>query len=489
MLSVEYFLLIGASLVLFSIAIAKLSDNLGIPTMVLFILVGMLAGSEGPGGIFFDNAELAQSIGTVALILILFAGGLETRWRDARPALRDASLLATLGVALTAVIVGLFVTYVLRVPILQGMLIGAIISSTDAAAVFSVLRSKKLRLKGHLQPLLELESGGNDPMAVFLVVGLIQMIMSPGSTPLGLASQFVYQMSMGGVVGFVLAKVMIIVFNRLRLAYEGIYPVLALAFVSLIYGATTILGGSGFLAVFIAGVVGGACDFVYKRSMLRFFDGMAWLSQITMFVTLGLLVFPSQIIPVAGVGVLISVVLIAFARPLSVFAVLALSGLGWKEKAFVSWIGLRGAVPIILATFPLLAGVTGGSLIFNLVFFIVVTSALLQGWSIPFAAKVLEVQGPAAGTSPPPIELTIPEKTDSELIDLIIPFNSAVHGKSIVDMGLPEDSLIILISDGDKFVVPGGSSVLHEGDTILVLSSNRSLEEVKAIISRQSPGT
>ena len=482
-MTIEYVLLVGSALILASVAIAKVSDNLGVPTLLLFLGIGMLAGSEGPGGIYFADAGLAQSIGIIALVFILFAGGLDTSWQRAKPVFPQATSLATLGVFLTATLVGLFASFVLHFSLLTGMLLGAVVSSTDAAAVFSVLRSKQTSLRGNLQPLLELESGSNDPMAVFLTIGLIQLILKTETSAVSIFLHFVFQMGFGAILGLSLGKGMVVIVNRLKFSSEGIYPVFGLAFATLIYGATAAIGGSGFLAVYVAGIVVGNSEFVHKKGLLRFFDGLAWLSQITMFLTLGLLVFPSHIVPVMGIGLLISGFLMLVARPLSVFLSLSFSGFRLKERAFVSWVGLRGAVPVILATFPLLAGLPDAEMIFNVVFFIVLTSALLQGWSIPTVARILNVDAPIRKQRKYPIEFAPLEGVDTELIDLIVPFRSAVAGRPIVELGMPADSLIVLISRDKDFLVPSGGTILQEGDTVLVLVNKGNLPAVRSIFS------
>ncbi len=484
-MSLEYILLVGSSLIIASIALARVSDNLGVPTLLLFLGIGMLAGSEGPGGLYFDDAGLAQSVGILALVIILFAGGLDTSWSEARPIFWQATSLATLGVLGTALAVGLFATVVLDLSLASGLLLGAVVSSTDAAAVFSVLRSKNVSLRGRLKPLLELESGSNDPMAVFLTIGLIQLLSDANATPASIAMLFVIQMGLGLVFGLAFGKAMVFALNHMKLAYEGLYAVFALASAALIYGATAMVGGSGFLAIYVAGLVAGNSEFVHKRSLLRFFDGLAWLGQIAMFLTLGLLVYPSHIVPIIGAGLLVSGFLMFIARPLSVFLSLSRAKLNLREKTFVSWVGLRGAVPIILATFPLLAGLPDAALIFNIVFFIVLTSALLQGWSIPFAARLLHLDAPSDRKRRYPIEFAPVEGADTELVDLIVPYNSAVAGRSIVELGLPHGSLVVLISRDDKFVVPSGGTVLQEGDTILVLVNKDNLPQVRAILSEQ----
>jgi potassium/hydrogen antiporter len=485
MTAIDPVLLVGSALIILSIAVAKLSDRLGVPSLLLFLGIGMLAGSEGPGGIAFDNASLAQSAGILALVLILFSGGLSTRRAEGATVLWPAVSLATLGVGLTALAVGVFVWLVLDIPLMTGMLLGAVISSTDAAAVFAVLRARNIGLRGRINALLEVESGGNDPMAVFLTVGLIEFATVQGATVAGIALLFVVQMGVGAVSGVVVGRGLVFLLNRIRLSHEGLYPVLALAGCGLIYGATAAAGGSGFLAVYVAGLVAANREFIHKKSLLRFFDGLAWLSQIAMFLTLGLLVFPSHVVPVIGAGLLVSAFLIFVARPLSVFVSLAFSSFTTREKAFVSWVGLRGAAPIILATFPLLAGLPGAGFIFNVVFFIVVTSVMLQGWSMPPVARLLGVVTEQEQKPRAPIELA-GDTAGMELVDLMIPRESAAAGKAIVDLGLPADSLIALVGRGENFFVPGGSTVLQEGDTILVLVAERSLPAVRAVLERRT---
>ena len=484
MISIEYILLITCSLILLSVAIAKFSDNLGVPTLLIFLGIGMLAGSDGPGGIYFDDARLAQSIGIIALTFILFAGGLETKWNSVRPIIREASILATVGVLLTAFVIAVISMVLLNLSFLQGILLGAIVSSTDAAAVFSVLRSKNVSLKGNLKPLLELESGSNDPMAVFLTIGTLQLIANSETTVPSIAVMFVYQMTIGGALGLGFGKTMTIILNRLKLPYEGIYPVFALAFAGFVYSATTLLEGSGFLAVYIAGIVIGNSDFVQKKSLIRFFDGLSWLSQIAMFLTLGLLVFPHKIVPVIGSGLIISFCLIFIARPLGVFISLLFSKFSLKERMFISWVGLRGAVPIILATFPLLAGIPGADIIFNIVFFIVLTSVLIQGWSIPSVARWLNLAAPETKRFRSPMEFSGGENSDTQLIDFIVPFNAEMIGKSVVELGLPGDSLIVVISRNDEYIVPSGGTYIEANDTLLILVNKQNLPAIKEIVSR-----
>ena len=484
MISFEYILLAAAVLLVLSILASKASGRLGVPSLLLFLGVGMLAGSDGPGGIHFDDDYTAQSLGVVALVFILFSGGLGTAWGDVRPVLAKAIGLSTLGVLVTAVLVGLFAAKVLGFSVLEGLLLGAIVSSTDAAAVFSVLRARGTGLKGDIRPLLELESGSNDPMAVFLTAGLTGVLAGQGGSVAGLVPAFFLQMALGALFGVGMGRAMVFVINRLRLEYEGLYPVLSLALVLLTYGLTYAVGGNGFLAVYLAGLVMGNDDFIHKQSLARFHDGLAWLMQIAMFLVLGLLVFPSRVVPVAAAGLAVSLFLMLVARPASVFATLAFAKSGWREKTMISWVGLRGAVPIILATFPLLAGVPQAETIFNLVFFIVITSVLLQGTTLPLVARWLGVDAPLALKRNYPLEFVQTDgfRTRNEMVEVDVPGDSTAAGKQIVELGLPREALILLVARGDEFVVPRGGTVIEAGDTLLVLADKKSRAAVREIV-------
>lgn len=475
----EYVLIGTSILLLMSVLVSKISDRFGVPALLLFLILGMLAGSDGFGGIYFDDPALAQFIGIIALVLILFSGGLDTEWNNVRPVLKEGLLLSTLGVLVTAIGVGLFASVLLGLSFLEGLLLGSIVSSTDASAVFSILRSKGISLKGKLKPLLELESGSNDPMAIFLTVSLIQLITQPDLPPLNLIGLFIQQMLIGAGLGYGAGRVMLFLVNRLKLGYEGLYPVLTLSLVFLTFGLTDVIGGSGFLAVYLAGIVLGHHDFIHKRSLLHFHDGLAWIMQIAMFLTLGLLVFPSRLVPIIGVGLLIASCLIFVARPVGVFVSLLPSSLDWREKALISWVGLRGAAPIVLATFPLLAGLQQANSIFNLIFFVVLSSVLLQGTTIPLVARWLKVDAPAMPKRMYPIEYTPMGGLKSELKELPILLDSSIVGKAIVELGLPNGFLIILIARGNDFLLPGGGTVLQGGDILLVLSDKKSFDKVR----------
>lgn len=472
---------LGISLLfLISIIANKFSERLGVPALLIFLIVGMLAGSEGPGGIPFDNPGIAQTIGVIALAYILFSGGFDTKWGEIRPVLWQGIALSTVGVLLTAACLGAFAVLVLGFSPLTGLLLGAVVSSTDAAAVFSVLRMARARLKGNLRPFLEFESGSNDPMAVFLTTGVIALILTPGTSGLALIPMFVQQMVVGGLLGYGMGKGIAFLINRLKLESEGLYPVLTLAMVLMTYGLTATVGGNGFIAVYVSGLVMGNSVVVYKKSLIRFHDGIAWLMQIVMFLALGLLVFPSELVPVIVPGLLAAFFLILIARPIAVFITLLPWKMPMNEKALVSWVGLRGAVPIILATYPLVAGVPDAEMIFNIVFFIVLVSALVHGTSIPSVARWLGLAAPLQEKRKLSREFDVDPDTPSELLELVVPPDALAVGKQVVDLGLPKGALIILMQKGDERFVPSGSTVIEADDTLLLLTTDDLAEDVRA---------
>jgi cell volume regulation protein A len=485
MIAVEQILIGIAIILLLSVFASKASEKYGIPALLLFLFLGMLAGSEGPGGIHFDDPWLAQALGVTALVFILFSGGLDTRWSDVRPVSARGLLLSTVGVVITAGVIGLVAYHLLGFPLLEGLLLGSIISSTDAAAVFAVLRSRAIGLPNRVQNLLEFESGSNDPMAVFLTVALIGLLIQDAN-PFSLFTQmFVQQMVLGGVLGFGCGWALVWVVNHIGLETEGLYPVLSLSSVLLIYGLIAFLGGNGFLGIYIAGLVMGNRNFVHKKSLLRFHDAVAWLMQIVMFLILGLQVFPSQLVPVIGPGLLLSALLMLLARPAAVFLCLSLSAFNLKERILVAWVGLRGAVPIILATFPLLANIPNAGHIFNLVFFIVLTSVLLQGTSLPLVVRWLGLARPQSFRPRYPLEFEEGKGTDATLMDFIIPYHSGVVGKAILELGFPAESVITLIVRNDQYLVPTGSTILQPGDVLLVVLKKESIREVNRILVAQ----
>jgi cell volume regulation protein A len=472
--SVENILLLGSLLLFLSIISSKTSFKLGIPTLILFLVVGMLAGSDGPGGIFFDDFEIAQLLGVVALNFILFSGGMDTKWESIRPVLWQGVSLATLGVVITALAVGVFSSYLLGYTLLEGMLLGAIVSSTDAAAVFSILRSRSVGLKGNLRPVLELESGSNDPMAYFLTVSLIYLISEPDASVVSLIPRFFRGMVLGGIAGYAFGRAMTWIINQIKLDIDGLYPVLILSMVFFTFSFTDFVGGNGFLAVYISAVILGNSSFLHKKSLIRFYDGQAWLMQIVMFITLGLVVYPREIVPVLSSGVLIALFLIFIARPVAVLiSLIFFRDLNIRKKLFLSWVGLRGAVPIILATYPMLAGVSVAKDIFNLVFFISVSSVLLQGTTLPMVARWLHVAVPEKIKRKFPLDLELKDNFKSELIELDIPPTSSAVGKAVMNLNLPKKALIVLIHRDGKYITASGDTEIMSRDHLLVMAENK----------------
>lgn len=478
-LTTENILLIGSILLIISVLAGKTSYKFGVPVLIFFLAIGMLAGSEGIGGIYFDNPKIAQFIGIIALNFILFSGGFETDIKSIKPVLWQGVILSTLGVLVTAIIVGLFVHYFIGFTIYEGLLLGAIVSSTDSAAVFSILRSKSLALKYNMRPLLELESGSNDPMAYVLVIIFSGLIANPETTLLNSIPLLISQLLLGTIMGLGLGIGSKYIINKIRLDYEGLYTVLAVAVMLFIFASTDYIGGNGFLAVYLAAVYLGNQELIHKKKILKTFDGFAWLMQIVLFLTLGLLVFPSQIVPVIGIGLIISLVLILLARPISVFITLLPFNTNFRSKLYVSWVGLRGAVPIVFATYPFIYGVEKANMIFNIVFFISITSVLIQGTTLYRVGKWLHLILPESIKPRTIVDMERFESIKSHLHEILIPKNSPVAGKEIFEIGFPKTALISFIRRNHNFITPNGSTVIEEGDKLFVLSeNNESMKEV-----------
>ena len=482
--SIELYLLITAFLMLLSVLASKLSTNFGIPSLFIFLGLGMLAGSDGILGIHFDNVEIAQNIGTLALIFILFGGGLDTAWKAIKPVLKDGLILATLGVLLTAFFVALCVYYILDFTFLESLLLGAIISSTDAAAVFAILRAKGISLKKKLTPLLELESGSNDPMAIFLTVAILQILLLPESSSVSeWLFKFFLQFIIGGALGFVFGYLLPHILNRIHLSFYGLYPVFTIGWILFLFAGSSMLGGNGFLAVYVAGIVANTKEFVHKKNLIGFHEGLSWIMQITVFLALGLLVFPSELPDVALSGLIIAFWLMFVARPAGVFLSTMFSSFTIKEKTFISWVGLRGAVPIILATYPYLQGFEKSNLIFNIVFFIVLFSILIQGTTLPLVAKWLNVESKSKDFKPE--DIIASPLFYHTLKQFYIEGNSPAIGLSIVELDLPTDFLILLIKREKDYIKPTGSSILKENDMLLIQcnSENRYKRVLKRFAS------
>ncbi len=483
---VETILFWGSLLIFLSVLASKLADKFALPALLLFIAIGMLAGSEGPGGIYFDDPSLAKTIGITALVFIIFSGGLNTAWEDVRPVLARGIALSTAGVLFTALAAALFAVSFLKFSFAEGLLLGAIVSSTDAAAVFSVLKSKKISLGKPVKSLLELESGSNDPMAVFLTAGIIRVLQGGTSSFSGLLPAFVLDMGIGALTGYCMARLSVWIINRIKLEIVDLYPVLTISLVLIAYSVTTLLKGNGFLSVYIVGLMMSKNYLIHKKTILRFHESLAWMMQIIMFLTLGLLVYPSRIPPVVGSGLLVAVALMFFARPLSVFLCLFPFRMPAREKAMIAWVGLRGAVPVILATFPLLAGMPQAHAIFNIVFFVVLTSVLIQGTTISFVSRRLGADVPAGRVARNPLAIEDGRDIDAELTDVIVPYNSGIVGKRVFEIGVPEGCLIVLISRDGNFIIPNGSSVIEEGDVLQVLANRKDIAALRGKIEKIS---
>lgn len=474
MFFIDTVILISGVLLLLGIASSKISARLGVPVLVLFLLLGMAAGSEGLGGLDFENYPLAHAIGTLALAMILFDGGLSTSLSSIRLVWKSSLLLATWGVLVTAVLTGLAAAWILNISWLEGLLLGSIVGSTDAAAVFGVLRTGGVSLPKRIASVLEVESASNDPMAIFLTIGCIEVLLGNVELGPGLLGLFASQMLIGGMCGLLGGFAATGLVNRIELGAVGMYPVLINAFCLLTFGVAAQLGGSGFLAVYVAGVVIGNRPLIFQRGILMFHDAVAWLSQITMFVVLGLLCFPSRLLDVAGKGLLIAAVLILVARPVAVFLSAFPFRFTWKELVFMSWVGLKGAVPITLATFPLILATPENSLqaalIFDVVFFIVVISAAIQGSSLTPVARWLGLERPRPPEAPVTLEINSLRHVNGEIVDYAVGEDSRAAGRLVKDLALPEGAVIALISRGDEIIPPQGKTRIEAGDhAILVL--------------------
>ena len=486
----ENTLLIGSILLFVSIVVGKTGYRFGVPTLLLFLVVGMLFGSDGLG-LQFHDAKDAQFIGMVALSIILFSGGMDTKFKEIKPILGPGIVLSTVGVLLTALFTGLFIWWLsgmswtnIYLPITTSLLLAATMSSTDSASVFAILRSQKMNLKHNLRPMLELESGSNDPMAYMLTIVLIQFIQSAGMGVGAIVGSFVIQFMVGAGAGYVLGKLAIRMLNKLNIDNQALYPILLLAFVFFTFSITDLLKGNGYLAVYIAGIMVGNNKIMHRKDIYTFMDGLTWLFQIIMFLCLGLLVNPHEMLEVAVVALLIGVFMILIGRPLSVFLCsvgdvdgdLPFRKITMKSRLFVSWVGLRGAVPIIFATYPVVAGVEGSNIIFNIVFFITIVSLVVQGTTISFVARMLNLSKPLEKTGND-FGVELPEEIDSDLSDMTITTEMLEEADTLKDMNLPKGTLVMIVKRGDEFLIPNGTLKLHVGDKLLLISE-KSKEEV-----------
>jgi cell volume regulation protein A len=470
-------LLVIAVLLFLSVLASKTSFRVGVPALVFFVFIGMLAGSEGVGGIEFNSPAIAQFIGVIALNFILFFGGFDTNFAEVRPIMKPGAALSVFGVLFTAVFLGTFVWLVVPgFSLVEGMLLGSIVSSTDAAAVFAVLRSRNMGLRGGLRPMLEFESGSNDPMAYLLTITFLGIAMMPEGNLWVKVPMLVVQMAVGVLMGLAIGWLSKRIINRIRLEYDALYAVVVIALIFFTYSITDIVYGNGFLAVYVFALYLGNQKLIHKKTITSFFDGFAWLMQITIFIVLGLLVTPSHILPIIGIGLAISAFLMFVARPLSVFLCLLPFKIPFNRQLFVSWVGLKGAVPIVFATYPLVAGLDNSQMIFDIVFFISVTSVLVQGTSLSWAAKLFGVSQPFKKTRNISIDIEVGDHEDgdvkSKFAQVVLPKQSKAIGVPLVELGFPKKAAISLIIRGKIYITPYGATTLEAHDKLLVVAED-----------------
>lgn len=473
----ENILLIGSILLFVSIIVGKTGYRFGVPALLLFLVVGMLFGSDGLG-LQFHNAKEAQFIGMVALSVILFSGGMDTKFSEIKPILIPGIVLSTVGVLLTAIFTGLFIWWIsgmswsnIYLPLTTSLLLASAMSSTDSASVFAILRSQKMNLKNNLRPMLELESGSNDPMAYMLTIVLIQFIQSGGMGIMGIFGSFIMQFVVGAVAGYLLGKLAILMLNRLNIDNQALYPILLLSFIFFTFSITDLLNGNGYLAVYIAGIMVGNNKIMYRKEIYTFMDGLTWLFQIIMFLCLGLLVNPHELLDIALVATLIGVFMILVGRPLSIFLCLLPFGkkITHRSRLFISWVGLRGAVPIIFATYPVVAQVPGADVMFNIVFFITIVSLIVQGTTVSSTARLLKLSTPLEKTGNE-FGVELPEEIDTDLRDMTVTTEMLEEGDTLKDITLPNGALVMIVKRGTEFLIPNGSLKLRLGDKLLLIS-------------------
>ena len=476
-LAYEPILLVGSILMLAGIMAGKVGTRFGVPALLLFLITGMIFGSAGLG-IQYNDAGHTQFIGMVALTVILFFGGLETKFAEIRPILGPGITLSTLGVLLTTVCFGGFLYGLDQLGLAPvhftfpiALLLAATMSSTDSASVFALLRSKNMHLKEGLRPILELESGSNDPMAYMLTIALIQYVTGgneDGST-WSILVTFLLQFSVGGLLGYAMGWLTVKLLNKANIGNEALYPILLLCAVFLTFSATTLLQGNGYLAVYIIGVLVGNRKVVHKKSIITFFDGLTWLLQIALFIILGLFVDAHSLLPIAGFALLAGLFMIFVARPLAVHLCLVFfPSISMRGRWFLSWVGLRGAVPIIFATYPLMSQVEGAETLFNIVFFITLLSLLIQGSTMPAVARLLKLDEEAKNEVSL-FGVEIPQHTGTKMVEREVTQEMLSSGRRLMEIDLREEELVILVRRGDNYMVPKGKLVLEIGDILLIV--------------------
>lgn len=478
---VELALLVISVLFFMSILASKAGYKFGVPALLLFLAVGMFFGSDGLG-IEFENINVTQSIGAIALCVILFSGGLDTKFQEIRPVFLQGALLATVGVFMTAFILGGliwwifgFSTHTAGVSFISALLLASIVSSTDSASVFSILRSKGLKLKNNLRPMLELESGSNDPMAYILTITLTQIIVSNEHPSVGMVGlSILMQLVIGAAFGYIFGRIAVKVINRIKLHNGSLYPILLLTVCLFIFSSVYYLKGNAYLAVYVGGLVIGNSQFAHRRSSMNFFDGIAWLCQLMMFLTLGLLVNPHELVPLLIPGIIISLTLILIVRPISVFLCLSpFRKIGWRDKTFVSWVGLRGAVPIIFAIIPLSAGIPDARLLFNVVFLCTLISLILQGTTLSSMAKWLKLsEQPTSIRLPENFDIEFSDEIKSVLTEVDVTPDMLANGACLKHIKFPTGTLAIMVKRDNHYFVPTGNTELAEHDKLLIVTDD-----------------
>lgn len=461
-------MIICALILLVCVTSTKILYKFGVPILLIFIIFGMLFGSDGVIGIYFDNYELTSQLCSIALIFIMFYGGFGTNWKMAKPVAVQSVLLSTIGVVITAGLTGLFCFWVFKTTILEGLLIGSVIASTDAAAVFAILRSQKLNLKGSLASILEVESGSNDPFAYMLTIIILGLMAGNGYG--SIVPMLLTQIIVGVLCGAILAKGTVYLLRRANFEIEGFYPIFVTAVAVLAYALSEYLGGNGYLSVYIAGIIIGNKKIPHKKSLVHFFDGISWIMQIMLFFILGLLAFPSQLPAVAFKGVSISLFMIIIARPIAVFGILSFFNMSFKEKLFISWVGLRGAASMVFAIFAVTYGVPINNDIFHIIFFLALFSVAVQGTLVPEVAKKLDLVDNES-----PVLKTFNDyesEKSTMLLEIKVKKDSKYANRSIIDSDIPEEILIVMIKRDGNVLVPKGSTIIMEGDIVVLTGEN-----------------
>lgn len=495
-MQIEFFLLIISLLFFMSILVSKMSSRLGVPTLLLFLIVGMLFGSDG-FGLHFENLKISQAISTIALCIILFAGGMETKFSEVKSVLAPGLVLATFGVFITMILTGLIIYFLHNLPILREetidfsllfcFLLAATMSSTDSASVFSILRSKGLKLKNNLRPILELESGSNDPVAYVLTITFIGLITESINNHYGMVVLTIFlQLIIGAIIGFLMGKGLVWFINKINIDNASFYPILALTSCVFIFAVSYFLKGNSYLSVYIGGLVIGNSKLVHKRSIRNFFDSFSWLSQLLMFLTLGLLVNPSELKSMLLPGIIISFTMMFISRPLSVFiSMIPFRKYSFKDKTYLSWVGLRGAVPIVFAILCRIANVPHGEELFNIVFICVLISLVIQGTTVPSFAKLLKLSDkPKQKMVKSDFDIDFSDEIKSATTEVVLTQDIIEKkGNNLLSFGIPEKTLVIMVKRGEQYFVPTGKTILHADDRLLIISDNQEelLESLKVL--------